>query len=642
MPLKSMIVCCFFLYLFAVSVSSANAAGDFRDFQELDIEALLSTEIISAAKRPQKRIESANAVHVITRRQIELSGAVDLPDLFRMVPGMDVVNVYGNTYGVSARGFNDRFAQRMLVMIDGRTIYSFISAGVWWEIEQVFLEDIERIEIIRGPGATIWGTNAVTGVIHIITKNPEQKQGALITQRYGTRKYLESVLRYSDKLSDNLSVSLSAGYREDDGARRVNDHIRVPKATSRIHYRFSADSALNFFWGLNRSKLELDRTKYSDQTDIDIDSNYQMLRFEHSFSETSRLQLQAFRSATETETRDRQTDLNEYIYDLEMQHTFEPFSRNMFTWGIGYRRNDVNTNFFSKHRAHNNLFSLYFQDEIAVFDNLSFVFGSRFERNSVTGNNLSARGCILYTPFTHHVLRFSVSRAIRPPSLGETLLQHTRYYDAGPISLPLVTASGNKNLREEKLNGIELGYSTVFLNRIFLNAELYYYEVHNFIDFVYAERTFPFQVRFENESAAVSKGIELSFDIPLTRWWHFSANYTFEDVKKRRINQTLIGTPKHKFNIMTSLDLPLGLTFSSRGHFVDRTKWRNPVGMTENVSRYFRLDARLARQFFNNRVELSVTGQNLTDKLHRETSDTVGSYPVERLIYGQVTFRFPL
>ncbi len=640
MPFKHRIAC-FFMFLIFTCLSS-RASGDFKDFEELDIEALLKTEIISAAKRPQKLIESANAVYVITNRQIELSGAVDLPDLFRMVPGIDVINLYGNAYGVAARGFNDRFAQRMLVMIDGRTIYSSLSAGVWWENEQIFLEDIERIEIIRGPGATVWGANAVTGAINIITKDPEHTEGFLVTQRYGTKKYIESVLRYSDKLSDTLSVSLTAGYRDDDGSRGTHDHRRVPKATSRIKYQLSPDSVLNFFWGLNYSRIGIERTRYSNKTDTDIDSNYQMLRFEHSFSETSSLQIQAYRSSFESETRDRESDLNEYIYDLDLQHTFRGFNRHIFSWGLGYRRNDVKTGLFSKRRTHSNLFSMYFQDEIELLNSLSFVFGSRFERNSLTGNNISARSCFIYTPAENHVIRLSASRAIRTPSFAEKIYEQTRSFKLPPFSWPLIKVSGNKNLRDEKLNGLELGYSTTLFKKVFLNTELYYYEVDDFIDFFAYKKDIPFRVRFKNEGTAVSKGIELSLDIPLTNWWIFSANYTFEEVKKRRKNETMPGTPKHKLNIMTSLELPFGFTFSSNGHFVDDTKWMTPLGTRKKISSYFRLDARIAKSLFHDRVELSVTGQNLTDKLHRETSDIVGSYRIERLIYGQITFRFPL
>ena len=170
--------------------STAFAAEeDFKDFAELDLEELLNTTVISASKHEQKLHDSPNAIHVITEEEIKRSGAVDLPDLFRSVPGVDVVNVYGNSYGVSSRGFNERFAQRMLILIDGRSVYTSFFGGVFWENEQVFLEDIERIEIIRGPGGSIWGANAVNGVINIITKDPQLADNELmITGKAGTKQ----------------------------------------------------------------------------------------------------------------------------------------------------------------------------------------------------------------------------------------------------------------------------------------------------------------------------------------------------------------------------------------------------------------------------------------------------------------------
>ena len=225
----------FLLALMILTFSTAIAAEeDFSDFTELDLKELLNTKVISASKHEQKLGESANAIYVITENDIKRSGAVDLPDLFRSIPGVDVVNVYGNSYGVSARGFNERFAQRMLMLIDGRSIYTSFFGGVFWENEQVFLEDIERIEIIRGPGGTIWGANAVNGVINIITKEPHQAgQEFMATGKAGTKRFREAVSSYNDTIAENFSFRLTGGYREDEGTRGVNDYRRIPKGTSR-------------------------------------------------------------------------------------------------------------------------------------------------------------------------------------------------------------------------------------------------------------------------------------------------------------------------------------------------------------------------------------------------------------------------
>jgi len=306
--------------------------GDFKDFAELDLEALLNTEVVSASKRVQKISEAPNAIFVITAEEIKRSGAVDLPDLFRMVPGVDVVNISGGSYGVSARGFNDRFAQRMLVMIDGRSIYVTFFGGVFWENEEVFLEDIERIEIIRGPGGTMWGANASNGVINIITKDPEDDQGLMVTGKAGSKNFRENVTRYSDTIADTFSFSFTGGYREDEGTRGVNDFRRVPKATGRLKYKLSENSSLHFFAGVNESDIGLDVSTFTPQTDGHVRSNYQMLRFDHQFSETSLFQLQAYHSYAEVHSEDKSVIVEEGKSYVEIHHSFALGERNRINW----------------------------------------------------------------------------------------------------------------------------------------------------------------------------------------------------------------------------------------------------------------------------------------------------------------------
>ena len=269
-------------------------AEDFKDFAELDLEELLNTEIITASRGAQKLSDAPNAVYVLTAEDIKRSGAVDIPEVLRLVPGIDVAAIYGNSYAVSARGFNDRFAQRMLVMIDGRSIYTSFFGGVFWENEEVFLEDIERIEIIRGPGGTMWGANSLNGVINIITRDPEEDQGLMVTGKAGSKNYREAVTSYSETLAEKFSYRITGGYREDEGTRGVHDYRRVPKGTGRAKYKLSDDTTLQFFAGVNESQIGLDVTNYTTRSNAHVRNNYEMLRFEHQFSNTSQLQIQGF------------------------------------------------------------------------------------------------------------------------------------------------------------------------------------------------------------------------------------------------------------------------------------------------------------------------------------------------------------
>ena len=622
------------------STPRARADEDFKDFAELDLEELLNTTVVSASKREQKLSEAPNAIYVITAEDIKHSGAVDIPDLFRMVPGVDVVNSYGGTYGVAARGFNERFVSRMLVMIDGRSIYTTFFGGVFWENEQVFLEDIARIEVIRGPGATLWGANAVHGVINIITKDPEEDQGLMVAGKAGTKRFREAVTRYSDSLSDKVSVNLTGGYREDQGARGVNDFRRVPKATGRLKYQISDNSTLHFFTGVNESEIGTELSLFTPRSDANVRSNYQMLRFEHQFAETSQFHFQAYRDYFEIHGSDKVVDVEEEKYDLELQHSFNVGTRNHLIWGINYRNTEADSKFLKPDSDHDDLVGVFLQDELTILDNLSLVAGIKYENNSFTGGDWSPRGCILYTPWENHHFRFSVSRAYRTPSFfaDKAYLRPILFPSIPPAFNPLLV-KGNESLDPEKMTAIEFGYRTTLINKIGLNVEVYYNELDRIIDVVTPLRLWPFYFKIDNSHNAISKGIELSATFPVTSWWTLKSNYTFQEMENKRQNQDILGTPKHKLSLISRFIFDNGFSFDVMTYYVDETKWSGLVEETK-IDDYVRLDIRIAQKLFNDRLELAFVGQNLTDKLHPETSDVTGTYEIERLIYGQVTVNF--
>ena len=630
----------FFLIIVNLMFSSAFVmAEDFRDFAELDLEALLNTEVITASKRVQKISEAPNAIYVITADDIKRSGAVDLPDLFRIVPGVDVVNICGNCYGVSARGFNERYAQRMLVMIDGRSIYTPFFGGVFWENDEIFLEDIKQIEVIRGPGATLWGANSVNGVINIITKDPEEDEGFMVTVKVGTKDFRENVTRYSDTISDKLSFSITGGYREDEGTRGVNDYRRVPKVTGRLKYNLTDNSVFHLYAGVNESEIGLDLTKYTPRTDAHIRSNYQMLRWEHQFSGSSQFHIQAYRSFYEVHSDDKVVDIKNDSYDVEIQHSFYLGKRNYIVWGSNYRTTEADSSYLDPETDHDDILGFFVQDELKILDNLSLIAGVKHEKNSFSGGDWSSRGCILYSPWPDHHFRFSVSRAYRTPSYVEDSFYTVSTMPPPLTVIPLALVVGNEHLDPEEMTAFELGYRTTLFNKMGFNVELYYNEIDDVIENKTLRNTWPIKISWDNKFNVIAKGIELALDFPVTHWWKLTANYTFQEVEYKRVNEDLSGTPKHKFNLSSSFTFKNGFSMDMRAHFVDETKWRGLIDEVK-VDDYLRFDIRLSQKLFNDKVELSLVGQNLTDKLHPETSDATATYEIDRLVYGQITWRF--
>jgi outer membrane cobalamin receptor len=198
---------------------------------------------------------------------------------------------------------------------------------------------------------------------------------------------------------------------------------------------------------------------------------------------------------------------------------------------------------------------------------------------------------------------------------------------------------GNERLDPEKMTAFELGYRTTLFKKIVLNVEFYYNELDKYIDIEMVKHTWPFRARWENVANIIAKGIEVSADYPVTSWWTLKANYTFQEIEHKRANKDLPGVPKHKFNICSSFTFKNGFSLDMKAHFVDETEWNELPGEVK-IDDYLRFDMRISQKLFSDMVEISLVGQNLTDKLHPETSDVIGSYESERLIYAQVMLKF--
>ena len=527
----------------------------------------------------------------------------------------------------------------MLFVIDGRSIYTSFFGGVFWENEQLFLEDIARIEVIRGPGATLWGANAVNGVVNIITKDPEEDQGGIITGKAGSKNFRENVTSYSDTIANKLHFRVTGGYREDEGARGTNDFRRVSKATHRLKYEFSDNSDIHFFAGFNESKMGLELSKYTSRTNANVRSNYEMLQWEYRFSDTSQLQVKGYHDYYEVHSSDREVDIEEEKYDVAIEHSFRLGKKHNFLWGLNYRTTEADSGNLSPETDHDDLIGFFLQDEIKLFDKVRLITGIKYEENSFTGGDWSPRGCILYSPWVDHHFRFSVSKAFRTPSFGEDSFRVVQTLPSPLPPIPIAFVVGNRHLDPEDMTAFELGYRSTLFKKVGLNLELYYNDLDKVIENVILRKTLPLLISWENDFHVIAKGIEVTADYPVTPWWSLTANYTFQEVEYKRVNQDVPGTPKHKFNLWSSFRFKNGFSLDLIAHYVDDTKWSGLTGDVK-VDDYWRYDIRIAQKLFNDKLELSFTGQNLTDKLHPETSDGTGTYEVERLLYGQITFRF--
>ena len=392
------------------------------------------------------------------------------------------------------------------------------------------------------------------------------------------------------------------------------------KQAGRAKYKLSEDTTLHLFAGVNESTIGLDVTNYTTRTNANVRNNYEMLRIEHQFSDTSQLQIQGFHNYAAGNSKDKELQVKERKSGVEFQHFFALGERHRIVWGANYRNAQINSTFLKPEKDHDDLVGGFLQDTFTILDNLDFIAGIKYETNSFTGGDWSPRGCILYSPASNHHLRFAVSRSYRTPSFFENSASSIRNLPAPLPPLPFAIVVGNEHMDAEKLTAYELGYRTTLFNRVGLNVELYYNDIKDVIENVRLRNIWPMVISWDNAFNAISKGIEISANYPITPWWQLRANYTYQEIENKRANKDIRGVPKHKFNIWSSFTFNNGFSLDLMAMYVDKTKW---TGFLEDVKvdDYVRLDMRIAQKFFNDKLEIAFVGQNLTDKLHPEISD---------------------
>ncbi|OQX10328.1 MAG: hypothetical protein BWK80_45870 [Desulfobacteraceae bacterium IS3] len=415
------------------------------DFTALSLEELKNVEIISVSKKPEKISSAAAAVFVITQEDIRRSGATTIPDALRLAPGVQVARINTQGWAVSVRGFGDVYSNKLLVLIDGRSVYTPIFSGVFWDEQDMVLEDIERIEVIRGPGSTLWGANAVNGVINIITKHTEDTQGGLIAAGGGAHERFFGSLRYGDILGNDARYRVYAKYFNRDqlgeadadispNSRQYNilledsltDNWHSARAGFRIDWMpFFTDSFT--FQGdvnTNRDDMKMEGTVLDPvyETSV-IEGGYLMGKWRHKFSETSDALFQIYYDRTRRDSLQAKYDVN--IFDMDFQHRFAPGTCHEMTYGFGYRFisdeiENFNFMFFDPSSREQYLLSAFVQDEIQVVaDRLRVTVGSKFEHNDFSGLEIQPSLRFLLTLENRHSLWGAVSRAVRVPGRVE-------------------------------------------------------------------------------------------------------------------------------------------------------------------------------------------------------------------------------
>jgi iron complex outermembrane receptor protein len=648
------------------------------DLTHLSIEELMNLQVVSTAKQAQRLADAAAAIFVITQEDIRRSGVTSIPEVLRLVPGVQVTRIAANQWAITARGFNSPFANKLLVLIDGRSVYTPIFSGVYWEIQDLLLEDIERIEVIRGPGASLWGANAVNGVINIFTKHAADTQGGLFSLSAGNQEQAILGLRYGGKLGEDGYYRLYGKYLNeaplvDNQGSDANDNWRLGSGGFRLDWTPSSRHAVTVQGDLYSGDLNQNLTVPSfippyvwrEQDTAQISGGNLQALWQYTLSPSSQLNLQAYYQRDKRQEALQDGLLN--TFDVDFQHSFFLDESHNIVWGLNYRLYSddfraTELSSLSPTGRRYDLFSGFIQDQISLLpERLTLTLGTKLERNDFTGWEFQPSARLLWAFHPKHRLWSAVSHAVRTPSRGESDSRLNLFVipPLTPGGLPnLIVGEGRANFASEKLAAYELGYRTWPNDRLSLDLTAFYNDYDNLFDVApgtpILERTMgaphlTIPLLLNNQGNGKAHGIELAVDWhPLNRW-RLQLAYSY--LQAKRDIQSLKGSvevsngtnPRHQLSLRSSFDIRDDWELDLWLRYVDKLnaiRTLSPLGFVA-IDAYLTVDLRLGWRPQRN-LELSLVGANLLNGEHLEFIRDAYPFPtqVERSFYGQLRWSF--
>jgi iron complex outermembrane recepter protein len=650
----------------------SSVAGQTLDLTQKSLEDLMSIAVTSVSRKEQKTSQSAAAVFVISREDIGRSGALNIPDLLRMVPGLDVAQIDAANWAISARGFNGQFSNKLLVLVDGRAVYTDTFAGVFWDSQNVPLGSIEQIEVIRGPAAAVWGSNAVNGVINIITLSAAETQSTTITASAGNGSIGPEKLGYGGKVrnfgayrvyAEGFEVNALptlAGLDGQNDWRLVHGGFRTDTTISaKDSLTAEAEVYVGNAGELAFIPLSLQPPENATVALRNLYSGWNVLtRWNRTFSPGSEATLQV--SFDRTSRGDTTYTIGLNTFDVDLQHHIVWGTRQDIVWGFDYRlsTDDISPTLrvsATPQARHTQLFSLFAQDEIAIRpDRIHLSLGTRVDDSDYSGFGFQPSGRLMWTPDNRNSIWAAVSHADRTPARSDTDLRVNFEAIPGPGNVPiLVSLFGNPDEKSEELTAFETGYRTTLTSRFSLDSTVFY---NRYRDLVSVE---PEAMRIETDPAPVhlllpssfgnglygeANGIETFAKWRVTRLWTLDPGYAFFSLHLHKfvgsqdigsVYGTEGGSPDHQAQLRSNLDLARKLQWNASAYYVNRLP-------AQSIPSYTRLDTGLIWRAGES-VSLSVEGQNLLKDLHPEftgTDSTVQSSLMRRVIYGKIMWPF--
>lgn len=637
-----------------------------RDLTELSIEDLMSVEVTTVSRKAQRLSDSAAAVFVITNEDIRRSGATSIAEALRMVPGLEVARISANSWAITSRGFNGQYSNKLLVLMDGRSVYDPLYSGVFWNVQDTLLEDVARIEVIRGPGASLWGANAVNGVINIITKPAAETQGGMATGGFGNEEKGFGALRYGGKIGNNAHYRAYAKYFNRDDSESLqggeaHDGWDIARGGGRIDWRFSDRDELTVQGDYYNGEVGNEGTYYSLSPPYEtpltesspVSGGNVIGRWQRQIAHDSDLELKAYVDHAEweiplvKETRD--------TVDIDFQHRFGLGERQEVLWGLGYRWTlgvvdtaEVVT--FDDEDRRDQLFSLFVQDDITLLpDRLSLTIGSKFEHNDYTGLEVQPNIRMLWRADDRNTFWSAVSRAVRTPGVVEHDAHLIQQIIPGtPVTE--IALQGNDDYHSETVVAYEAGYRWQAYEHLSADLALFYNQYDHLRTM---EPGSPFSVGMpphwvvlymvDNLMEGYTHGLEFAVEYSPMEGWQLKGAYTYLkmnlETKDGSIDTTSVlaegDVPRHQVSLRSTMDLPKGFELDLWLRYVDELR-------TQSISDYWNMDAHIGWRPTPN-WEFAIVGQNLFDSSRQEYSPEIydlATTEIERSYYFKATWHF--
>lgn len=635
---------------------------------DMDLATLMKIQIISAGRKEQNLADTPAAVYVLNGEDIRNSESTSIPELLRWVPGLQVARISSSKWAIASRGINGTLSNKLLVQIDGRSVYTPSYSGVYWDMQNVMLDDIERIEVIRGPGATLWGANAVNGVINIITKPASDTLGGRFSAMAGNHEGPSASFRYGKQLHTDLYGRFYVNHHAEDSYKFLADQTDAHDDwhVTSSGFRLDRDVRLEDSWTLQgdfyNGKEEQQVYPYweegsprpltADDT-IDIQGYNLIGRWQHNYTETNSWTLQAYFDYT-----DRQEiylGQNYKTIDLDFQHRFQWLKRQDIVWGLGYRNiqdhfNNTYLVAFSPDKQTNNLFSGFIQDEINLVSNrLWLTLGAKLEHNDYTGLESQPSARILWKLTEGHNVWTSVSKAVRTPSRAEESGRIVLGINPNP-PFPAMVVKGSTAMEAEKVIAYGAGYRYVKSAAFSFDIALFYNDYGELADFSYTQAT----IRFANGMEGTSHGLELNTQWRPVSWLTTELTYNYvtfnmellDPVNSRFSNLDIVtenASPQHQISLSTGIDLNKKTRLNIMGRYVDKLKVPSTAAYLQGlkVDDYLALNVNIRWLPMEN-FEIMLAGQNLTDSAHLEFINEyyTPAIEIEPSIYTKLTWKF--